>query len=707
MSESLNAKIINNVNSEKFEKDIAQLLHDVKLVLGNPKRKNISPIVRTERRGRNPVLHYNTAAKMGRTQNTFHPPMHDLSEVARAIDTEALLARSIQKHREIILKEGHTMFSKNREVLDYVKNRLREFEFVTGVTTESVIRDITTNLVSFSTAFLVKKRDSKRSTGYAYRRHGKRLEPIAGIFPMDPTSTLVEQNKAGRPIRWKQEIDGQEVFHNADDVIDITIDRKSGFVYGTPYCVPVLDDIRALRRLEELVELITSKWLFPLFQYTVGTDEMPASYIELPDGTQVDEVDIVRAQIQEMPTEGGIVTPHTHAIQLIGAEGQVLDINQYLAHFQNRVMMGLRLSGIDVGQGDTANRGTAQVMNKNMVDAVKDFQCVIADQITAKLFDELVLEGGYDLNEENRVYFRFPTPDREELRAQQNHGTALFQSSLITIDEFRIEYLNKEPLTDEELAERTYYGLFEKPMQEMNAELDMAKIKVAAAKGGGSAGGSSSSSSSTTKSSPGPSKAVTIKTNPENQFGRLPTAPRFPKNDYMGDVLDAFDSLKTNYLRTKDLKTEYDKFSNRVSASARRFLRDYIDMGLDEAAEQLGIERNSKEDKFYERFFLKTVKNDLLKLNRQFNIVLSQSNDNAAVMATFDTYEIRLKFFSDRHLTMAYRYGFISTCKDAGCDKIYISQDDVQQEVKLKDLPANTLGIDKMPGFDLQVQGSE
>ena len=58
-------------------------------------------------------------------------------------------------------------------------------------------------------------------------------------------------------------------------------------------------------------------------------------------------------------------------------------------------------------------------INKNLVDAVKDFQCVIADQITNKLFDHLLLEGSFNLAEENRVFLVFPSADREEMRAQQ------------------------------------------------------------------------------------------------------------------------------------------------------------------------------------------------------------------------------------------------------------------------------------------------
>ena len=46
---------------------------------------------------------------------------------------------------------------------------------------------------------------------------------------------------------------------SAEDVIFISLDKNTGFTFGTPYIVPVLDDVRALRRLEEIAEIVGGK----------------------------------------------------------------------------------------------------------------------------------------------------------------------------------------------------------------------------------------------------------------------------------------------------------------------------------------------------------------------------------------------------------------------------------------------------------------
>jgi hypothetical protein len=405
--------------SEVSSQQVIEALNDIKAAVGSKETPGVREIVVQSRRPQSSVLSYGVyqSTGSGRNRVDFRPPFHDYGEIARAVDTESYLARSIQKHREYILKEGYTISGKNPETVRYIKDRLFTIAMSTGVTTSEWVRELVTNLVTYSTCHLVFRRDFSKSSGRKIRLHGKTMDPIAGLFPMDPVSVKVKQNIAGRPIRWKQEIDGRYRYFDADNVLTVTIDRKSGFVFGTPYSVTVLDDIRALRRLEELVELVAHKHLFPLFHVRVGTEKNPAQDIETVGGEIISEVDSARYEIQDMPSEGGLVTSERYDIKLLGSEGKVLDLRPYIDHFKERVMSGLRLSPLDLGQADTGNKATAAVVNRNLVDAVKDFQRVLSDQITFQLFNILLLEGGFDLNETNQVLFGFPTADREEKSA--------------------------------------------------------------------------------------------------------------------------------------------------------------------------------------------------------------------------------------------------------------------------------------------------
>jgi len=386
--------------------------------------------------------------------------------------------------------------------------------------------------------------------------------------------------------------------------------------------------------------------------------------IELPDGTLIDEVEIVREQIEGMPTEGGIVTPERHSIELIGAKDKVLDLKPYLEHFESRVMAGLRLSDIDVGRGDTANRATAQTINKNLVDAVKDFQQVISDQLTCRLLDILILEGGFQLDEETRVYWTFPSPDREEMRAHQNHGLLLFQSNTITHEEYRTQYLHKDALDDNEWKD-THIERFDKPMAVI--------------------GGVGSSAETTS------AKASTANKNqPENQQGKMSTKPAIAKNDslYHEAMIGLWRSMKPRIsVLDKDLginKSIISEFQTTGIDLSKRYIHAAIDIGVRKARRQV-----NKPDLFltndrYESLILKTIRTDLTKIAKKFIILHNQTVcDEATLNGLFGSLETELTFLIQRHLKVAERFGFVEAAKLAGCTEIVIESIKDDEEVRI------------------------
>ncbi|RMG43029.1 MAG: hypothetical protein D6732_00520 [Methanobacteriota archaeon] len=279
---------------------------------------------------------------------------YDLAEISRAADIEPYIAQSIRKHREQILKEGYLIVSADDEARSYIERRLFEIALATGIPTAMWIREGITNLVQFHTAVLVLKRTIAKSTGKPIRLHGKTLAPIAGIFPANPCYIEVEINEYGQPRKYYQNTGSTNKRKEfaAEDVVFITIDKKTNTTFGTPYILPVLDDVRALRRIEELAGLLIEKEVFPLYHYKVGTEDRPAMVYD--DGSN--EVDQVAATVDALSPSGVIVTSERHEVKLVSREGSSLDIAPYLDYFEKRVLAGLRLSELDLGRGGTANR---------------------------------------------------------------------------------------------------------------------------------------------------------------------------------------------------------------------------------------------------------------------------------------------------------------------------------------------------------------
>lgn len=639
------------VDASQFD----QHLTDIKAALGSLKSPTEREIVVTSRRPQSAVLSYGAQKSTSGRSGDFRPPFHDYSEIARAIDTESFLSSSIKKHREYVLKEGFMPTGSNPETVEYIRRRMFLFALATGITEEEWVRELVTNLVSFSSSFIVKKRDRDKSVGRSIRLHGKKLDPIAGLFPLDPVSVKVKQNLSGRPLRWRQEIDGRTRTFDAADVINITMDRKSGFVFGTPYSITVLDDIRALRRLEELVEMVAHKHLFPLFHVKVGTEKKPAQDVETASGYLISEVDMAKGQIEAMPSEGGLVTSERYEIELLGSEGKVLDLMPYITHFKERVMSGLRLSPLDLGQADTGNKATAQVVNRNLVDAVKDFQRVISDQITFQLFDELLLEGGFDLNLENRVYFSFPTADREEERSSEQHGLTLFQSNGITCEEYRQDYLKRECFTPEQEKD-TWHERYEKPMFE-------AQLAQKAAQ--------SAASSSDSKGKEGSQKkANDNKARPTNQSGKSPSKPRFPMNDTSEKILREWESTTRDAINGISISDGINVFRAKAESLLRMAMIEEFKVGATdmnmESADQIIVPIS-----LAQTYIAKTLTSALNNSIASTIIMAGNTDgDQTSVRSAFEISNATLKNTIDRLLKSARRYGFMRATQLTGRDEI-------------------------------------
>jgi len=613
--------------------------------------------------------------------NGFITPMYNLGEIGKTLDVESYFAASVRRHRELVMKEGWYLHGKDNEAIAYVKDRFAEIELITGEPISAIIRELLTNLIAYGNSMLILKRDPLRSSGAAIRMFGKTMQPISGLYPADPTSMAVKKNDFGRPVQWRQELwdSEKEKKFSASDVVHFTLDRKSGFTFGTPYIIPVLEDIRALRRLEELAELVTHKHTFPLFHAKVGTKDKPAGYVTAPDGSSYSEVDMIGAQVDALPPEGGLVTTERVEINMLGTEGQVLDLQPYLMHFEGRVLGGLRLSGIDLGRGDTANRATAQTVTKSLVDACSEMQNVFAEMFTAKVLDILLLEGGFDLNKDTRVTLKFPDIDREEMRAHQNHGIQLFLQNAITQDELRTEYLNKEAYTDKD-RKNTHHELYvPAPMEQAEGSVNAVENKAKPANQHGKA---------ETKKAVAQNSIVIQKLYDEFRYSWMEMC------DGICDFADS--SIKYNrIIKSDDIKKCLISKTEMMVADAKKYLLPEIERGSRDANAEVGANKLLLKDDITS-FLSKHIRIPLIKLNRKAMIMLkidlekdSKINiDLSRISSVFDVLKEELKAIAVQNTDFAYKYGYLAALEKNEIEEVKIISIDENniEKVEIKNI---------------------
>lgn len=346
-----------------WEKSKVELVQDqipeVKVVIPDTKRPALI------KRVPNPSLSYHVSRDQGR--GSFMPSEYDLAEVGRIEDTDSYVRQSFDKKVALMFKEGWDIVGPNRRVIKYIKTRFAQIAKASGIPTKQLLREVGSGMIRKSNTFIIKARKTEASGGAVRRVPGERklLKPVAAYF-IAPAETMEYESSGNKITKWRQRMpDGEIKEYSPKDVIHFYFDRKEGFVFGTPSIVPVVDDIRALRKIEENIELLIYQHLFPLFQYIVGTPEAPAGMTEAGEY----EIDVIKREIQYMPTEGGIVLPERHRIEAIGAEGRALRAEGYLEHFKKRVFAGLGISAVDVGEGETANRACYSEDTETLTDS--------------------------------------------------------------------------------------------------------------------------------------------------------------------------------------------------------------------------------------------------------------------------------------------------------------------------------------------------
>jgi len=390
----------------------------------------------------------------------FYPGEYGIEEIGMAEDTDSFVMQANLKKLALSMKAGWNLVGKNKDLIEYIKIRFAQIEVAQGQTMRAFISEVMSNLVRYHNCFIIKSRNIKASGGKIRVFNSRKIKPVAGYFVASPETMTMRLDSANRVTEYKHSMpDGRWKIFSKDDVIHIHAYRKTHFLVGTPAWTPVLDDIRALRRIEEHIENLVYQHIYPLFQYVVGTKEAPMKRFQ--DG--LTEVDIIKTKIQNMPTDGMLVTPERHEIKAIGSESRAIRAEPYLDHFKKRVITGSGLSGIDFGEGDTANRSTADTMSKLAIDSVKFYQEILSDAFNFYIIRELLLESTFDkisFLDDNKVTLRFNEIDLEAQIKKQNHIALLYQMNIITETEARNE-MGFEGLTDEERDQR-YVHLVEK-----------------------------------------------------------------------------------------------------------------------------------------------------------------------------------------------------------------------------------------------------
>ena len=482
----------------------------------------------------------------------FTPHEYDLYEYSRIIDTEAIVYKAFERKKSLMFKNGYLLTSDSDDNISYIKQRLKEFHYVSGKSFDGFVEELAYNLIMFHNAYVLMYRDLNKSTGEPISVGDEEIELLAALFNM-PTESIERKLKDdGSVSRYKQKISYTKYRTFSPKIIrHLTYNKRPGFTMGTPPLEAVKDDIIALRRIEESVETLIYKSLFPIIHVKVGTESHPAT--TLRDGSS--EVSAMSKVLKEIDDSGGVVTSERVEIKSIGAESMALRVESYLEYFKNRVMIGLGVSTTDLGIGDSSGKATGSIISQTLKEAVIDMQRVVARFITEEIFSDLLVESGkykakYMIPEEEMVTLSFNSVDHDSQIKIESHWLNLANSKMISQSELRA-LIGKRPMSDDEMRQ---VGQWEEntasPSEVENVKANTesskasAKAAVISVRAAAKAKTTSTSGSKQNKKS-GANNSSKAKTNPKNQYSDSEIQDSAnPVDQELGElVLDILDNL--------------------------------------------------------------------------------------------------------------------------------------------------------------------
>jgi len=373
----------------------------------------------------------------------FVLPEFNLLKVRDALNAESIFRRVVDKYQEQIWKNGWKFKSKSTENVRYIERRFKEIAEVSQVPTQLLFERISRQVILNSNCFIAKVRDKNASTGNErVNLSGKKLKPVAGYFVQPAEYMQIRRNSNGKITGYRLEVDGNaSVEWDPEDMIHITMHQQEGYSFGTPMIVPVLSDIAALRRVEQSANVLVFQHAIPILHFLIGDEDEPGTKEEIVDLNQ---------KITEMSVYGHLVTTNRVKVDVVGSGRQSLDLTSILEYWKTRVLSGLGISSVGMGEADTSNRGTATTVISEFQSTSAAFQRCIALGINEFMIKELLAEKGINpirLTDAQMVYIHMPEIDLQNKISQENQIVFLYEHSAITEDEMRYE-LGREPITN-------------------------------------------------------------------------------------------------------------------------------------------------------------------------------------------------------------------------------------------------------------------
>ena len=379
----------------------------------------------------------------------YEAPPFNLNEVRVACEVDSFVRRAINRHVDVFTKQGYVLKG-NKKAIKYLKRRFKMMELMTGKPFHTLISECAADYIKYHNVFLIKGRlQPGQNLPGASLRGITSDRAVSAYFKVAPPTISVARNREGGEIlMWMQTVgeympklqtapdnltknstsEPTKILIKPENMVHLYKDREEGEVFGTPFILPVIPDIKILREVEQYVIELVYLFSNPVIVWSVG---------DKSSGGGPEEVEEAKETCRSGPIGGIYVIPGDQDINVRGAATGV-DAIEYLRYFEDRAITGLASSHTQMGRGGTANRSTARSMVDEFMDHIRGYHADFSALFNTLVIDELLMEGGFNILDEDQVAFiQFKDPDVSQQVLVENQEVQKYTNYLTTRDEAR------------------------------------------------------------------------------------------------------------------------------------------------------------------------------------------------------------------------------------------------------------------------------
>lgn len=636
-------------------------------------------------------------------------PEYDLEEIRIASDADSYIKASLAKHSTLIYKAGYRLKSENERASEYIRRRFNYMGIMTGIPMDILFQEVGDDLITYSNAFLLKIRKNDVNISGFPKKGVLADAPVCGYYRLDPCNVYMQLDKSGRIKEYVYRSGLEEQRFNRKDVIHFYKDRKAGNLFGTPYIIATLEDVKLLRRTEGEALALIYRFSSPLYHYKVG---LPETGMQATDT----EIDRLKREVMEMYGDGSLITNERTEIKVLGAEGNAIDVVPYLQYFERRVFTGLLVSESQMGRG--GNKYDAESMEAQAHDMVKYIQRIMSTFIENFMILELLLEGGFDplVNIDDMVEYEFNEISLETKIKLENHEMLKYQSNLITFPEVR-RAIGKTVKDVEQ--EQLYNNVVTIPAvkAEVEAKAD-AQIRVNQANTEAQSKYKTGQGNGKTKTTDkGVKKATSTLNRPANQYGTTSVKVREHvsinenNSDSVNNLRKKYENIFSTYenicenivINKADTDIILPIGRDKILSEFYLYVQKEIQEGASDAVKDITGSENPVYCSLCTAEINNAIKTVVTSLFVDIKKDLQESKKefvSADIVSVFDKYRYRLDFVSSHLLTKSYWYSYIKTAEYYGIEKVEIdfsSEQDMTNNPKI--IETKNVVMDIIPAF--------